>query len=127
MQAATGIAVAESADGTTPGALPAQVLDHATGYLLAAGVMHSLARQLAGAGGIHLSLSLARTAHWLLDGEPPAQRGALPAVDDILIERPSDSGLLRYPPPAVQIVGGPDDWTQVGGRWGADPPRWLDG
>jgi len=49
VQAATGIALVESSDdGTTPGALPAQALDHATGYLLAAAVMHAVVRQLAG-------------------------------------------------------------------------------
>jgi CoA transferase family III len=38
----TGIAVAEGADGK-PGALPAQVLDHATGYLAAAAALLALA------------------------------------------------------------------------------------
>jgi crotonobetainyl-CoA:carnitine CoA-transferase CaiB-like acyl-CoA transferase len=125
VQAATGIALAESADGTTPGALPAQALDHATGYLLAAAVMHGLTRQLTGAGSIQVEMSLARTAHWLLGAEPALQHGGLPAVDDILRERTTPSGELRYPPPAVQIAGGPDDWTVVGGRWGADQPTWL--
>ncbi len=36
VQAASGIAVLESGDGATPGALPAQALDHATGHFLAA-------------------------------------------------------------------------------------------
>ena len=124
VQAATGIALAESSDGTTPGALPAQALDHATGYLLAAGVMRALARQLAGEGAVHVQMSLARTAHWLLEHDPPQEVGALPAVDDILRERATESGQLRYPPPAVQVAGGPDDWVTVGGRWGVDPARW---
>lgn len=124
VQAATGIAMAESADGVTPGALPAQALDHATGYLLAAAVMHALCRQLAGEGGLHARMSLVRTAHWLLDRGRPGTSGSLPAVDDILREASTVSGQLRYPPPAVQIAGGPDDWATVGGRWGADPPSW---
>lgn len=124
VQAATGIAMAESADGAMPGALPAQALDHATGYLLAAAVMHALCRQLAGEGAVHVQMSLVRTAHWLLDGQRPGAPGALPAVDDILRERQTASGLLRYPPPAVQLAGGPDDWTSIGGRWGTDPPSW---
>jgi len=126
VQAATGIAVAESADGTTPGALPAQALDHATGYLLAAGIMHALTRQLAGEGAVQVQMSLVRTAHWLLDAVRPSVGGALPAVDDVLREQQTPSGLLRYPPPAVQIAGGPDDWTRVGGRWGTDSAYWLD-
>ncbi|HET7312361.1 MAG TPA: CoA transferase [Mycobacteriales bacterium] len=124
VQAATGIAMAESKDGTTPGALPAQALDHATGYLLAAGVMHALAQQLEGEGSVHVQMSLARTARWLLDRERPTTPGGLPAVDDLLREQPTASGLLRYPPPAVQIAGGPDDWETVGGRWGTDALAW---
>jgi crotonobetainyl-CoA:carnitine CoA-transferase CaiB-like acyl-CoA transferase len=124
VQAATGIAMAESADGTTPGALPAQALDHATGYLLAAAVMRALTRQLAGEGAMHVQMSLARTAHWLLDRDRPRMPGTLPAVDDLLRERDTPSGKLRYSPPAVQIAGGPDDWTTVGGCWGADAPAW---
>ena len=126
VQAATGIAMAESSDGTTPGALPAQALDHATGYLLAAGVMHALTRQLGGAGAVGVEMSLVRTAHWLLDAVPGESPGSLPAIDDLLRERDTASGRLRYPPPAVQIAGGPDDWETVGGRWGTDSPYWPD-
>jgi len=125
VQAATGIAMVESADGTTPGALPAQALDHATGYLLAAAVMHALARRLTGEEtGVHVQMSLARTAHWLLDARRPDAPGGMPAVDELLLERDTSSGRLRYPPPAVQIADGPDDWATVGGRWGSDAPRW---
>ena len=127
VQAATGIALTESTDGVTPGALPAQALDHATGYLMAAAVMHGLTSQLAGEGALHVQLSLVRTAHWLLDAVQPSDAGAIPAVDDILREQASASGLLRYPPPAVQVAGGPDDWTSVGGQWAADPAGWNAG
>jgi crotonobetainyl-CoA:carnitine CoA-transferase CaiB-like acyl-CoA transferase len=126
VQAATGIAMAESTDGTAPGALPAQALDHATGYLLAAAVMRALARQLAGEGSMHVQMSLVRTAHWLLDAEPRVS-GSLPAVDGILREQSTPSGLLRYPPPAVHVAGGPEDWTAVGGRWAADSASWPEG
>jgi crotonobetainyl-CoA:carnitine CoA-transferase CaiB-like acyl-CoA transferase len=36
VQAVTGIAMIESTDGTRPGALPAQALDHSAGHLLSA-------------------------------------------------------------------------------------------
>jgi len=71
---------------------------------------------------MHVQMSLARTAHWLLDREVPRESSALPAVDDLLREQSTASGQLRYPPPAVVVAGGPDDWPVVGGRWGADPP-----
>ena len=71
VQAATGIAAAEG-DGRAPGALPCQVLDHGTGYLAAAAALDGLRRQRA-EGGTHVrTLSLARTAHWLLRTPRPA-------------------------------------------------------
>jgi crotonobetainyl-CoA:carnitine CoA-transferase CaiB-like acyl-CoA transferase len=74
VQAASGIAMAESPDGERPGALPCQLLDHGTGYLCAAAALRALARQSARGGTLFRELSLARTAHWLL-GQP---REALP-------------------------------------------------
>lgn len=71
VQAACGIALIEG----EPGRLPAQALDHATGYLLAAAVLRELAEP---SGGVHIHVSLARTAAWLLDHAgvpqpPPSQ------------------------------------------------------
>ncbi len=66
VQAASGIAMAESQDGERPGALPCQLLDHGTGYLCAAAALQALARQSARGGTQFRELSLARTAHWLL-------------------------------------------------------------
>ena len=71
VQAATGIAVAEG-NRQRPGALPAQLLDHATGYLAAAGTLVALAAQRRDGGTRHVHLSLAGTAAWLL--ELPAKR-----------------------------------------------------
>src|SRR5205085_9344709 len=52
VQAASGIAVIEG-EGTQPGALPAQALDHATGYLLAAAVLDAVAAQRHRGGAVH--------------------------------------------------------------------------
>jgi hypothetical protein len=75
VQAATGIAITYGT-ADEPGALPAQALDHATGYLAAATVLAALVRQSEEGGGWHGELSLAATAHWLLaaprDPSPPA-------------------------------------------------------
>lgn len=125
VQAASGIAVVESADGTTPGALPAQALDHATGYLLAAAILTAVADQLVLGGTVHVQAHLARTATWLLDHPDPIDR-SLPEVDGLLLERATPSGVLRYPPPAFSLDGGPEDWASVGSPWGADPPTWRD-
>ncbi|MEU5997728.1 CoA transferase [Streptomyces sp. NPDC047197] len=71
VQVATGIAAVEGSR-ERPGALPAQALDHGTGYLLAAAVLRSLAEQAAGDGGARcVRLALARTAGWLLEGRLP--------------------------------------------------------
>lgn len=123
VQAATGIATVESTDGITPGKLPAQALDHATGYLLAAGVLAAVAAQLEDGSTRHVQAHLARTAHWLLD-HPDPQTRSLPDPRPALAERSTPSGRLRYPLPAVQIDTGPDDWDRVGSPWGADPPAW---
>ncbi|WP_433201430.1 CoA transferase [Dactylosporangium sp. CS-047395] len=102
VQVATGIGWACSADGERPGALPCQLLDHATGYLLAAGVLEALT---AGEGA-HVSVSLARTARWLLD-RPPGRA-----------EEPFDPDAYR-----VDLGGG---WTGIAppGRFDGEPLRW---
>ncbi|MEU6808607.1 CoA transferase [Streptomyces sp. NPDC046831] len=64
VQAATGIAAAEGS-AQRPGALPAQALDHGTGYLLAAAVLRALTDQADEGGSRTVRLSLARTAAWL--------------------------------------------------------------
>lgn len=67
VQVATGIAAAEGAP-EQPGALPAQALDHGTGYLLAGAALRALTEQSEQGGGIALRLALARTAAWLTAG-----------------------------------------------------------
>jgi crotonobetainyl-CoA:carnitine CoA-transferase CaiB-like acyl-CoA transferase len=67
VQGPTGIAAAEGAGGA-PGVLPAQVLDHATGYLGAAAALLALAARERGEPVPAVQLSLAQTARWLLGG-----------------------------------------------------------
>ncbi|MDA8290162.1 MAG: CoA transferase [Actinomycetota bacterium] len=123
VQAATGIAMVESNDGVTPGKLPAQALDHATGYLLAAAVLRAVALQVRDGASYLVQAHLARTAHWVL--AHPCERTDVPrAVNGVLLERRGDAGLLRYPAPAVELDGGPKDWRTVAERWGADAPEW---
>jgi crotonobetainyl-CoA:carnitine CoA-transferase CaiB-like acyl-CoA transferase len=78
VQCPTGIADAEGVDGA-PGALPAQVLDHATGYLAAAGALLGLAAVERGEPPRSISLSLAQTADWLTSlGDTTAAGGREP-------------------------------------------------
>ncbi|MGQ4404173.1 CoA transferase [Streptomyces hayashii] len=67
VQVATGIAVTEGS-AERPGALPAQALDHGTGYLLAAAVLRALTEQSHEGGSRYVRLALARTAAWLGGG-----------------------------------------------------------
>ncbi|MEL7155028.1 MAG: CoA transferase [Actinomycetota bacterium] len=58
----------EIAGATEPTPLPAQALDHATGYLMAAAAIHGWANRLSSGRGSRARLSLARTARALADG-----------------------------------------------------------
>ena len=106
VQAATGIALIESPDGDRPGALPAQALDHATGYLLA-GVMALRQRDEEG-GTWRVRAHLARTAHWLLRTDAldaPAQAVADPGPWQVRGKTPY--GTVVQSRPAFRIDDGP--------------------
>ncbi|RZU76257.1 CoA transferase family III [Micromonospora kangleipakensis] len=128
VQAATGIADVERRADGTPGALPAQALDHGTGYLLAAAVLRALTLRVERGGAWSVELSLARTARWLLH-ELPAEGSAGPASapdpSRWCEERDAPVGRLRYALPPVCLPGGPRTWATPPSPWGADPPAWL--
>lgn len=67
VQCPTGIAAIEGEGDGRPGALPAQALDHATGYLAAAAAVMSLAAGQVDGATRAQEISLARTARWLTD------------------------------------------------------------
>ncbi|WP_078861025.1 CoA transferase [Streptomyces rubellomurinus] len=133
VQAGVGIAAHEAGPDGRPGALPAQALDHGTGYLAAAGILRALTDQRTGRpGGRHLRYSFAGTASWLLHGiapEPPAEsseQGTEP-YDPAPYLTVTDSayGKLRHALPPIGYDGAPTDWTRPPGRWGTDRPVWL--
>ncbi|MER8033284.1 CoA transferase [Streptomyces bauhiniae] len=125
VQAATGIAATE---GSTmePGALPAQALDHGTGYLLAAAILRALTERSRNGQGRLVRLALARTAHWLTDAgrdpRPGGQRYEGPST--WLTERDTPLGRLRYARPPVSFTGGPTDWATPPVPWGSSPATW---
>ncbi|MET7497909.1 CoA transferase [Streptomyces sp900116325] len=133
VQVATGIAAVEG-DAGTPGALPAQALDHGTGYLLAAGVLRALTEQHDDGGSRLLRLALGQTAHWLCGGLTRAQdpHGSSEAYspsetydpEKYLGSTDSALGRLRYALPPVSFAGGPADWSCPPGRLGSDVPKW---
>ncbi|MFJ6867216.1 CoA transferase [Streptomyces termitum] len=118
VQAATGIAVTEGSE-EEPGALPAQALDHGTGYLLAAAVLRSLTERERDGGGRLVRLSLARTGHWLAHGLPRYDPGRYVAESD------GPLGRLRHAVSPVAYEGGPAGWSRPPGVAGADRAAWL--
>lgn len=125
VQCPTGVASVESV-GPVPGALPAQALDHATGYLAAATAMLSLASSQ---GARHSDLSLAQTAHVLLSsgavrrgpapGPHPDEGDAPDDTDDQRALRSAGSYLTRLAGASALI-----DAVAPPGRVGTSAARW---
>jgi hypothetical protein len=127
VQAASGIAVAESADGDRPGAMPCQLLDHGTGYLCAAAALRGLAVQAASGGTQVRELSLARTAHWLLGQERTDALAAGVTAEtgaDWLTTLGSAEGTVTVVRPPGQLDGLELAWPAPLTRYGSDPPQW---
>jgi CoA-transferase family III len=112
VQAAGGIAVTESPDGVRPGALPAQALDHSTGYLLAGAVAALLGR----GGGWSVSTSLARVAHELLHADRSVRPGTATFEPTTVTH-----GALTYARPALHA----DDFAFPPHPWGSDDASWA--
>jgi len=128
VQAACGIAVAESPDGERPGALPCQLLDHGTGYLCAAAALRALATQAARGGTLFRELSLARTGHWLLSqprGEPAdAAASAEGDPGAWLTTVGSAEGPVTVVKPLGRLDGVELAWPSPLTWYGGDPPAW---
>ncbi|GAA3793609.1 CoA transferase [Streptomyces coacervatus] len=126
VQVASGIAAVEGSM-EQPGALPAQALDHGTGYLLAAAVLRALTEQSHEGGSRFVRLALARTAEWLLNGMGAGAAGdnSYDGPGAWLAETDSSLGRLRYALPPVSFAGGPVDWARPPVPWGTDPARWV--
>lgn len=130
VQAACGIAdMYRGADGS-PGALPVQALDHATGYGIFAATMTLLtARARMGVTG-HARLALASTADLLfdlsaVDWDPG---GATPADLPLAAPRtlPSVYGDLAYAAPPFDLGDGRLDYPFAPRSYGADHLEWRD-
>ena len=124
VQAACGIAATEGTP-SAPGALPAQVLDHATGYLAAAAASAGLRRQRAEGGTHHVALALAGTAAWLQD--LPGGTGA--PVDPVdpaphLVDVRAPDGRLTLAAPPGRVDGTPLSWPDPPPSFGTAAPRW---
>ena len=128
VQTAMGFNAAEGAamgDGK-PRPLPMQILDEATGYLIAMGVAAALHRQQREGGSWHVQVSLAQTGHWI--------RGLGRIQDGFAAKRPdfaafaeeSDSGFgrLRALRHSAQLERTPARWDRLSVPPGTDAPSW---
>lgn len=132
VQMATGLAdegrrAAGDPDGP-PRPLPAQLLDHATGYLLAAGVLRALGARLADGRPRAVTVSLARTSCWLDElGRWGAPDVAAPPADlpaDLAVALDGPLGRTRHVACPGTVAGAPPSWATGPVPLGHDAPAW---
>jgi crotonobetainyl-CoA:carnitine CoA-transferase CaiB-like acyl-CoA transferase len=131
VQTATGFNHAEgqAAGIDGPKELPAQMLDHATGYFMAFGAMMAKARQAREGGSWHVQVSLAQTGRWLWhlgrvnDGlaiEDPKEEAVRPFIEDAS----SGFGALRSVRHSAVLSNTPAFWARPAMPLGSHPPQW---
>jgi hypothetical protein len=130
MQMSCGIADAgmQAGQRDRPTPLPAQALDHATGYLMAAAAVHGLTRRFTTGAGCRVRTSLASMARLLTDAPRQA-----PDADALRPETPEDLaeelemthwGQARRLKPAARIEGLSYHWNRPAGPLGSDTATW---
>src|SRR6202795_4941482 len=131
VQTSTGFNHAEgrAAGVDGPKELPAQMLDHATGHLMAFGAMMAKVRQSCEGGSWHVRVSLAQSGRWLwhlgrlADGFETAD---LPgeAVKPFSEQVSSGFGPLRSVTHAAVLSKTPAFWARPAMPLGSHPPQW---
>jgi crotonobetainyl-CoA:carnitine CoA-transferase CaiB-like acyl-CoA transferase len=128
VQAATGFNVAEAqaANAAQPKALPMQILDHASGYLMAFATAAAKLRQLQEGGSWHVKVSLAQTAHWLR-GLGRVEHGfgvSAPDRQPYLQSYASGFGELVAVRSSAQLARTPAHWSRPSSPPGTHAPVW---
>jgi crotonobetainyl-CoA:carnitine CoA-transferase CaiB-like acyl-CoA transferase len=131
VQTSTGFNHAEgqAAGVDGPKELPAQMLDHATGYMMAFGAMMAKARQSREGGSWHVRVSLAQTGRWLWNLGRVANgfttedlKGE--TVQPFIEEVPSGFGPLRSVRHSAKLSKTPAFWDRPAMPLGSHPPQW---
>jgi hypothetical protein len=131
VQTTTGFNHAEgmAAGINGPKELPAQILDHATGYLMAFGAMMAKARQSREGGSWHVRVSLAQTGRWIwnlgrvVDGlKTEDLKGE--AIQPFVEQEPSGFGSLQAIRHTAQLSQTPAFWSRPATPLGGHPPQW---
>jgi hypothetical protein len=130
VQTASGFndAEADAFGDNEPRALPAQVLDHATGYLLAFAAMAALVRRAEHGGSWHVRCSLAQTGTWLrglgrIDGMS-CRDPDFTDIRDLMEETPSGFGKLTAVRHGAMLSETPPRWARPSVPLGTHQPAW---
>jgi len=130
IQSVSGMAHEQGIEGGggRPQHLPAQVVDHGTGYLAAFGAQIALARRAREGGSYLVRVSLAQTGRWV-DGLGRVDGRATPdltleAVQDLLADMDSPFGRLRHVRPAARFSETPALWSRPTVPLGTHAPAW---
>ncbi|MBI3698918.1 MAG: CoA transferase [Afipia sp.] len=131
VQTSTGFNHAEgrAAGIDGPKELPAQMLDHATGYLMAFGAMMAKARQAREGGSWHVRVSLAQTARWLwnlgrIEGGLATPDIAGEVVKPLIEKSPSGFGELSAVRHIAVMSRTPARWGRPAMPLGSHRPEW---
>jgi crotonobetainyl-CoA:carnitine CoA-transferase CaiB-like acyl-CoA transferase len=130
VQNANGLNDAEAAAfrASQPKPLPAQALDHGTGFLMAFAAMSALARRATQGGSWHVRCSLAQTGFWFrglgrIDGlDSPDVRAA--DVQDRLYNSASGFGRLTAVRHSAVMSETPPHWVRPSVPLGTHAPAW---
>jgi crotonobetainyl-CoA:carnitine CoA-transferase CaiB-like acyl-CoA transferase len=128
VQTATGLnhAEAQAAGSSHPKPLPMQVLDMATGFLMAFGAQAALLRQQREGGSWHVRVSLARTGLWLRQlGRVESGFGApKPDFAGLMETRASGYGELNAMRHSAEFSHTPAGWARPSMPPGSHPLSW---
>src|SRR5947199_6721150 len=131
VQTATGFNHAEgqAAGIDGPKELPAQMLDHATGYFMACGAMMAKARPAREGGSWHVQVSLAHSGRWLWDlGRAACGLNTRDltgeAITPFIEEVGSGFGALRAVRHSAILSKTPAFWARPAMPLGSHPPQW---
>ena len=131
VQTTTGFNHAEgqAAGVDGPKELPAQMLDHATGYLMAFGAMMAKARQSREGGSWHVRVSLAQTGRWLWNLGRVADGLKTADLKGETVQSLHRGGAVRLRPlravsHSATLSKTPAFWARPAMPLGSHPPQW---
>ncbi len=128
VQTATGFNLAEAAaaGASEPRALPVQILDFASGFLMAFGAQAALLRQAEEGGSWQVDVSLLGTAQWLRSLGRIDNGFDVPRIDlkGFLTTYPCISGVLEGMPHGARFDGEAANWQRPSSPPGSDQARW---